>query len=77
MSKKYKVPVSTFVRVSKHAGYIECDTFAEYQKILERDYDELHDKGHISTNVSNDFEVDGDVEIDEIQKEDFKYYKVS
>lgn len=76
MSKKYRVPVSTYVRISKHAGYIECDSFEEYEKILDRDFDKFHDKGHISTNISNDFEIDGEVEIAELQKDDIQYYEL-
>ncbi|HIB78436.1 MAG TPA: hypothetical protein EYO58_12710 [Flavobacteriales bacterium] len=77
MSKKYKVPVSTYVRVSKHAGYIECDSFAEYEKLLDEGFDKFMDDGHISTNVSNDFELDGCVEINELEKDDIKFYKLS
>ena len=74
MSKKYRVPVSTYLRVSKHAGYIECDSFEEYEKILDERYDEFLDEGHISTNVSNDFEVSSDIEVEEMGKDDIDFY---
>ena len=74
MSKKYKVIVSTYVRVSKVAGYIECDSFEEYDTIMARDYENYLEEGHISTNISNDFELDGDVEVQVLDPEDLKYY---
>ena len=77
MNKKYRVPVSTYARVSKHAGYIECDSFAEYEKLLDKGYDKFIDDGHISTNISNDFELDGDVEISELEKDDIQHYKLT
>lgn len=72
---KYKIPVTTYVQMTKHAGYIECESFEEYEKILERKYNDFLDAGHISTNISNDFEVSGDLEICELEKEDIEWYK--
>ena len=76
MSKKYRVPVLTYVRISKHAGYIECDSFAEYKKLLDEGFDKFIDDGHISPNVSNDFELDGDVDIDELEEDDIQHYRL-
>lgn len=67
--------MSACVQVSKHAGYIECDTFEEYKKLLDESYDQLIDDGHISTNVSNDFELSGDIEIIEMEEEDIGFYE--
>ena len=75
MTKKYRVPVSAVAQVSKHAGYIECDSFEEFEKLLDEKYDQFIDSGHISTNISNDFEVSGDTELNETTKDDLQYYK--
>ncbi len=73
--KKFSVPVSTYVRVNKFVKNIECDSFEEYDTIMTRDYHELLEEGYISHNITNDFEVDGDTEVDIIEPEDFKFYE--
>jgi len=72
---KYRIPVHTSTYATKHAGYIECDTYEEYQQQYIDREDEFYNEGHMSTNISNDFEI-GDVEVGEMFTEaDIQYYK--
>jgi hypothetical protein len=61
---KYAIHVHVSTCASKYAGTIYCNSEEEYEQLLGENFDELHEKGHFSTNISNDFEV-GDIEIDE------------
>lgn len=71
---KYAVTVTTQAWASKVCGVIYCDTEEEYEKLLDENFDELHDEGYFSTNISNDFDI-GDVEIEEFNfEEDSQYY---
>lgn len=72
---KYAIHVNTETFASKYAGTIYCNTAEEYKELLEENFDQLHDSGYFSTNISNDFEV-GDIELSEFDfDEDSKYYK--
>ena len=77
MKKKYIIPISTYIQVTKYAGDIECDSFEEYEDILDDRFEEFLESGDIAPNISNDFEVSSNLTLDEYTKEDIEFYKRS
>ena len=72
---KYAIQVSTKAYASKDAGVIYCNTAEEYEKLIEDNYDQILEKGHFSTNITNDFGLMSDIEIEEFNfDEDKEYY---
>ena len=73
---KYAVQVYTKAYASKWTATVYCDTEEEYNKLLDDNCNEIHDKGYISTNISNDFDI-SDCEIDEIKFDEEKQYSLN
>lgn len=75
---KYVVTINTVAYAYRVAGRVYCNSKDELKALIDENFDELHENGHISTNISNDFEID-DYEIDYENlpsEEDLKkYYK--
>ena len=74
---KYAVTVNTMAYAYKVAGKVYCNSEEELKTLVNDNFDELHDNGHISTNISNDFEIeDYEIGFDNLpSKEDLeKYY---
>lgn len=60
---KYVVTINTVAYAYKVAGRVYCNSKDELDTLIDENFDALHENGHISTNISNDFEIE-DYEID-------------
>jgi len=70
---KYCASVYTVAYASKYAGTVYYNTAAEYEELVDEYYNELLDKGYMSANIGNDFDL-GDVEIQDEDNPESKYY---
>ena len=71
---KYRIPVGIQAWAGKTIGVVECDTLEEFKDKSEALW-EAQGWTSPSTNIHNDFEVDGDWELSPVEEGDLKYYK--
>lgn len=67
--KKYKIPVSIVATASKHIGFVFCDSIEEYNKLALELWTDLGGDG-LRENISNDFEIAGDSDIQGVKEDD-------
>lgn len=71
---KYRVPVSIEAFASKVIGHVECDSVEEFHQKAEELW-ESQGWESPATNITNDFEIDGEWEIPEMKEKDLEFYK--
>jgi hypothetical protein len=71
---KYKIPVVIQTIASKTIGEVECSSFEEF---AEKAADLWESTGFYvpTTNITNDFDLSGDWDVDIVEEDEFKYYE--
>ena len=70
---KYRIPVSIHAYASYYIGDVECDSIEEFHEKADALW-ESKDWYSPNANISNDFDIDGEWEIDDLKDSDLKYY---